>query len=673
MDVLQFGAMWEDDKPPAYGDKLRMRPLNHFFDPQNNRALTIETGFQIGSEYPVLFGPGGHRSPDWILEDNTDIDPSFGPLEGHPFGQQEFSYFDARNYFFDSLVSRVASDRKVNITRMYQSLGHVLHHIQDMGQPQHVRNDMHCDACPVNDISEYEELTGNEGNMQRIEQRGLLDRTQYSLDRVVLDFPRQYWVSNGWGMADYTSHNFVTTESNYLSKASNAPLSPSDVLSSIQTNSKYPFPNTANLVVSSPVLLRDIINGALLPVDNKDLLNSLAGNSRVYFLGKNLTDNYPNKRPGYLLYNSRHATFGFFSHYYYQVGDQTVYTGVFTEGRPNYESRLQFLFPRITAFSSGMLDYFFRGSIGLYQQNGRWFVRNTTSIGNDRSMDGEFLIMAQNRSGERIEIARQQGTLAPGASTPGFDFIVPHDNAALVAVFKGRLGQEGNGNRLFAVAGAYVPFETPPPVRCNTPLSPAGGVGTWNFPISLGGTKGDVDLDFETYTVPDSLRITLDDGRELYSTGGLVSGYRRRTVSFDPNGRVDVIATAKITAPTNGTAWTFRLGCPGVPLSDDRIAVTYYWGPTSGAQCRVRVKVDGTTYTSSTLSTSHQFSMKLKPGTHSYDVVNYDCTRVDLGTDFTFRVKVGSKTTTLKDRYGGAWTGNISVGNVPSIPGATNW
>jgi hypothetical protein len=28
---------------------------------------------------------------------------------------------------------------------MFQSIGHVIHHLQDMAQPQHVRNDVHCD------------------------------------------------------------------------------------------------------------------------------------------------------------------------------------------------------------------------------------------------------------------------------------------------------------------------------------------------------------------------------------------------------------------------------------------------------------------------------------------------------------------------------------------------
>lgn len=678
-DVLMFGALWEDDKPTS---AAQARPLNHFFDPQNNRALTVEAPFLIGGEYPVI-PPGliGMQSPDWILEDIGDVNPNFAVVPYLPFGAQDFSYFDARRYFLMSLTAPSIATRHENIQKMYQSLGHVLHHIQDMGQPQHVRNDLHCDACEkfhvnFNDESQYEILTGSRGNIDRIIDKGFLNKDVYpfSTSPVVLDLPRQYWISgtsSKWGMAEHTSENFITTESGYLSKTYVSP-SPSYAIQNASQNAKYPKPSAQGLTVSTPIKLRDLIGQTILPIDDKDLLEEIVGDATVYFVGKTITDPYPG-RAAYDLHNPRHATLGFFSYSTGSPSDTLLHKGVFTENHFNYESKVKFLFPRITAFSSGLLDYFFRGSIELFQNNGQWFIRNTTALGNDRTMEGTFLIYSQNQAGERVQVSSQQLLLSSGSISPAFSLTVPPGNVALIAVFSGRLGQEGNGNRLFAVAGDYVSHVTPPPVQCNTPLSPAGGVGTWNFPISLGGTKGDVDLDFETYTVPDSLRITLDDGRELYSTNGLVSGYRRHTVSFDPNGRADVIATARISAPTNGTAWTFRLGCPGVPLSDDRISVTFYWGPTSGAQCRVRLKVDGTTNTSSTLSTSHQFTMKLKPGTHSYDVVNYDCTRVDLGADFTFRVKVGSTTTTLKSLYGGAWTGNIPVGNAPSIPGATNW
>ena len=37
---------------------------------------------------------------------------------------------------------------------MFQTLGHVVHHLQDMAQPQHVRNDMHLDVCRASDVSE---------------------------------------------------------------------------------------------------------------------------------------------------------------------------------------------------------------------------------------------------------------------------------------------------------------------------------------------------------------------------------------------------------------------------------------------------------------------------------------------------------------------------------------
>ena len=85
----------------------------------------------------------GNRSPlrknpsDWALEDTQDLG-----------ADQLFSFKDARRYFFEALsgtgfFGQSASGRAANFGLMFQSLGHVIHHIQDMAQPQHVKNEAH--------------------------------------------------------------------------------------------------------------------------------------------------------------------------------------------------------------------------------------------------------------------------------------------------------------------------------------------------------------------------------------------------------------------------------------------------------------------------------------------------------------------------------------------------
>jgi len=113
--LFQTGARVEDNF---------LRPRHHFYDSINNRPLTV-FGLAIG-----------RTSPDWALEDN-------GQLTGAFEGPQRFSFADARQYMLQALTSTSENDRKANFGLMFQTLGQVIHHIQDMAQPQHVRNDAH--------------------------------------------------------------------------------------------------------------------------------------------------------------------------------------------------------------------------------------------------------------------------------------------------------------------------------------------------------------------------------------------------------------------------------------------------------------------------------------------------------------------------------------------------
>ena len=116
-DLIQFGARWEDDK--SWEQALR-----HFYDPVNNRPLVIDDH----RADPFIVA-----SPDWALESPQALQ------------DQAHSYQDARRHFYDALTGLSEIERKKSFGLMFQSIGHVIHHVQDMAQPQHVRNDVHCD------------------------------------------------------------------------------------------------------------------------------------------------------------------------------------------------------------------------------------------------------------------------------------------------------------------------------------------------------------------------------------------------------------------------------------------------------------------------------------------------------------------------------------------------
>jgi len=114
-EFLAEGAV-EEDYPAT-------RVVNHFYDPVHNRPLTI--GLPLGA-----------ASWAYMLEPN--------PMPG-----QDNSLKDARFYLEYGLMNRQGTplqayqQRLLSLTWLLRSLGHAMHHIQDMAQPQHVRNDQH--------------------------------------------------------------------------------------------------------------------------------------------------------------------------------------------------------------------------------------------------------------------------------------------------------------------------------------------------------------------------------------------------------------------------------------------------------------------------------------------------------------------------------------------------
>ena len=112
VQLIRFGADWEDRR----GD---LQATRHFYNPANGSKLL-----------PVI----GETSPDWALEDR-------GVKDGQPY-----SYRLMRRNFHKALTEPAKSDRDAAWGLTFQTMGHVMHHLQDMAQPQHVRGDADCDA-----------------------------------------------------------------------------------------------------------------------------------------------------------------------------------------------------------------------------------------------------------------------------------------------------------------------------------------------------------------------------------------------------------------------------------------------------------------------------------------------------------------------------------------------
>jgi hypothetical protein len=107
--LIQNGAIFED---------ADIRGMHHFFNPVSGT-----------SRYYTTFGLSA--SPDWAL--SASDDPS----------TIKYSFQAARQYQWQATANPLNDYyyRQQQFGLMFESLGHVLHHMQGMAQPQHVRDD----------------------------------------------------------------------------------------------------------------------------------------------------------------------------------------------------------------------------------------------------------------------------------------------------------------------------------------------------------------------------------------------------------------------------------------------------------------------------------------------------------------------------------------------------
>ena len=427
-ELVKYGANFEDDG---------VRSVTHFFDPVNDRGLTF--GLKLGA-----------RSVDWALEDSEAI--------GNFIGIQEYSYNDANQYLFLALTAQNKDERDQNWGRLFQSIGQVVHHIQDMAQPDHVRNDQHLEIpipftgieVPI-DPSWYESYS----NLKFID--GI---TNVSLDYQIPDFPaaREYWttravdfdIENRRGMADFTNKNFVSKNTTFTINDG-----------FFDSNSEYvlpiPHPAPITIVLSDPSLLGD--TGTLLcdsmKASNPSLVFPAEGCS-MDFVSTTINDSYTNttstndRAATYSIFDKKLTQYGKVANVNYWSGTGAQVDRLFTLNKFNFDAAHNFLIPRAVAYSAGLINHFFSGEINLKYDNevSSWVIENQSA----NEMEGEFLIYYEDELENRYwlnEINYSTSTYSAGGILQPFsqmsveDFITPDSATKLIVVFKGRIGGDG--------------------------------------------------------------------------------------------------------------------------------------------------------------------------------------------------------------------------------------
>ncbi len=185
----------------AYDEDQGDNALNHFYDPVSGRGLTI----------PVVCGVIKTCNPSW----QWMIEPA--DISG-----QNYSIPDARNFLYrgltfnDGAPADSSNQRGQALAAMFLSLGHLQHHMEDMTQPQHVRNDVHYDKFTIpgySTPSRYEKYTAEQ--FARIAPYAAAGTPVYP-GASAFTVPRDFWNNTAnLGVAQFTNSNFVSYGTNF--------------------------------------------------------------------------------------------------------------------------------------------------------------------------------------------------------------------------------------------------------------------------------------------------------------------------------------------------------------------------------------------------------------------------------------------------------------------------
>lgn len=402
--LVQEGAVQED---------VGARSLSHFYDPIYDRPLTV-----LGIGW-------GTKSPDWALEDQRT------------YSDQSYSLRDANEYLYRALTSTMPQDQNSGFGLLFETLGHVIHHIEDMAQPQHVRNDEHCDRwyCgPFKDPSAYEGFTND--NKKGLPFGGY--------GAVSFDRAREYWYNgikgSGSGIAEFTNTNFVTVGTNFVVDDKGNPSS----------GREYASPTPEGDPENVPVATLYQQLGKPIPADIAAICDYSPDSCAVSFYGNVVRDNLL----GTISFNQRAASLSVFDQDLRAVALNVPYPDMeidtarfFTLNSFNYRAVWPYLIPRAVGYGAGLINYFFRGKLDFKPtDNGDgWTVTNVGQY----AIKGDLQVFYDGIDGKRYPVpnAEWKGVqLQPGAEQT-LQFDSPEDPPnntphQYLIVFKGTIGTE---------------------------------------------------------------------------------------------------------------------------------------------------------------------------------------------------------------------------------------
>jgi hypothetical protein len=354
LDLIRDGAKFEDDLP---------RSVHHFFNPRTGGPLAIDpNSFSFLSPYEEAttraiiadVNANAQTSPDWALGATFVTSVA-----------NQYSLKSAREYFYQGLTNPVTLARRSNLGLLFESLGRIIHHVQDMAQPQHVRNDAHlhdsvweqdCNArstfsCDlyhfVSRPSTYELWTNRADIRPNLPLNGYAPVYAASGQGTdgLTDFvdARRFWTNSGRGIADFTNRNFFSAGTMQVAP----PYAGGPYQVNVAALCAGAIPNCEAVIDPDDVT-------TFLPsvVDDQFRAVSLPN---PYAAGASLLDPEYRTRTG---------------------------TGIPTVNRFTFQYDHAYLLPRAVGYSAGLINYFFRGELAIsLPDEGVYGVADTSAGG----------------------------------------------------------------------------------------------------------------------------------------------------------------------------------------------------------------------------------------------------------------------------------------------------
>lgn len=335
----------------------------------------------------------------------------------------------ARKYYRLALTATDNAAREAYFAQTFQALGQVMHLLQDMAVPAHVRNDFtaHLAFQKVNGLlpskwygNTYEWYVKNNENLVNSAM------TSSAVVRPPNNLLTALWDANKYdgnnpsggtvqGLSEYTNANFFS-ESTIFAELKD----PTDI-------HYFPRPNKADtnaleqemLATTMEVTAEDGVQDRTIYVTKNTGGYKVAAYS---FLGQ---------RVARRIVADGIAPFSYVSEWEYNLDDEV------------YKDYIQKLIPRAVGYSAALLDYFFRGQIDMTAESGQYVIKNES----DEAMSGTFRLYYDDTTGIRQLVPAADWYLsiaAKGVSSP-VTFTAPSDAkepGKYMLVFLGTHGAE---------------------------------------------------------------------------------------------------------------------------------------------------------------------------------------------------------------------------------------